>query len=129
MHDQQARVLDVMAVAVTAKFTLERPRHCVYWRESNQAQGGRTPSSAAGPLTGSMDSWAGERQAQPRGRPGGRPQTWGSALPYAPRCIGGSTGYLVIVDSVQAGVMTLMAVMPVADTAKFTLERLRRRVF
>jgi energy-converting hydrogenase B subunit Q len=33
---------------------------------------------------------------------------------------------LVVTDSVQAGVMTVMAV---ADTAKFTLERLTRRVF
>jgi energy-converting hydrogenase B subunit Q len=33
---------------------------------------------------------------------------------------------LVITDPVQAGVM---AVMAVADTAKFTLERLKRRVF
>jgi len=33
---------------------------------------------------------------------------------------------LVVTDPVQAGVMTVMAV---ADTAKFTLERLRRRVF
>lgn len=33
---------------------------------------------------------------------------------------------LVITDPVQAGVMTVMAV---ADTAKFTLERLKRRVF
>ena len=33
---------------------------------------------------------------------------------------------LVITDPVQAGVMTVMAV---ADTAKFTVERLKRRVF
>ena len=33
---------------------------------------------------------------------------------------------LVVSDPVQAGVM---AVMIVADTAKFTLERLKRRVF
>jgi energy-converting hydrogenase B subunit Q len=33
---------------------------------------------------------------------------------------------LVVTDPVQAGVMTVMAV---ADTAKFTLERLKRRVF
>jgi energy-converting hydrogenase B subunit Q len=33
---------------------------------------------------------------------------------------------LVVTDPVQAGVM---AVMVVADTAKFTLERLKRRVF
>jgi energy-converting hydrogenase B subunit Q len=33
---------------------------------------------------------------------------------------------LVVTDSVQAGVMTVMAV---ADTAKFTVERLKRRVF
>ena len=33
---------------------------------------------------------------------------------------------LVVSDSVQAGVMTVMAV---ADTAKFTVERLKRRVF
>jgi energy-converting hydrogenase B subunit Q len=33
---------------------------------------------------------------------------------------------LVVTDPVQAGVM---AVMAVADTAKFTVERLRRRVF
>ncbi len=33
---------------------------------------------------------------------------------------------LVVTDPVQAGVMTVMAV---ADTAKFTVERLRRRVF
>ena len=33
---------------------------------------------------------------------------------------------LVVTDPVQAGVM---AVMAVADTAKFTIERLRRRVF
>jgi energy-converting hydrogenase B subunit Q len=33
---------------------------------------------------------------------------------------------LVVSDPVQAGVM---AVMAVADTAKFTLERLKRRVF
>jgi energy-converting hydrogenase B subunit Q len=33
---------------------------------------------------------------------------------------------LVVTDPVQAGVM---AVMIVADTAKFTLERLKRRVF
>jgi energy-converting hydrogenase B subunit Q len=34
--------------------------------------------------------------------------------------------YLVVTDPVQAGVM---AVMAVADTAKFTVERLKRRVF
>jgi energy-converting hydrogenase B subunit Q len=33
---------------------------------------------------------------------------------------------LVVTDPVQAGVM---AVMAVADTAKFTIDRLRRRVF
>jgi energy-converting hydrogenase B subunit Q len=33
---------------------------------------------------------------------------------------------LVVTDPVQAGVM---AVMAVADTAKFTIERLHRRVF
>jgi energy-converting hydrogenase B subunit Q len=33
---------------------------------------------------------------------------------------------LVVTDPVQAGVMTVMAV---ADTAKFTVERLKRRVF
>ena len=33
---------------------------------------------------------------------------------------------LVVTDPVQAGVMTVMAV---ADTAKFTLDRLTRRVF
>jgi energy-converting hydrogenase B subunit Q len=33
---------------------------------------------------------------------------------------------LVVTDPVQAGVM---AVMAVADTAKFTIERLKRRVF
>ena len=33
---------------------------------------------------------------------------------------------LVVTDPVQAGVMTVMAV---ADTAKFTLERLKRRIF
>jgi energy-converting hydrogenase B subunit Q len=33
---------------------------------------------------------------------------------------------LVVTDPVQAGVM---AVMAVADTAKFTVERLNRRVF
>jgi energy-converting hydrogenase B subunit Q len=33
---------------------------------------------------------------------------------------------LVVTDPVQAGVM---AVMAVADTAKFTVERLKRRVF
>ena len=33
---------------------------------------------------------------------------------------------LVVTDPVQAGVM---AVMVVADTARFTLERLKRRVF
>ena len=33
---------------------------------------------------------------------------------------------LVVTDPVQAGVMTVMAV---ADTAKFTLERLKRRTF
>ena len=33
---------------------------------------------------------------------------------------------LVVSDPVQAGVM---AVMAVADTAKFTVERLRRRIF
>jgi energy-converting hydrogenase B subunit Q len=33
---------------------------------------------------------------------------------------------LVVSDPVQAGVM---AVMAVADTAKFTIERLKRRVF
>jgi len=33
---------------------------------------------------------------------------------------------LVVTDPVQAGVMTVMAV---ADTAKFTVERLTRRVF
>jgi len=33
---------------------------------------------------------------------------------------------LVVTDPVQAGVMTVMAV---ADTASFTLERLKRRVF
>jgi energy-converting hydrogenase B subunit Q len=33
---------------------------------------------------------------------------------------------LVVTDPLQAGVM---AVMAVADTAKFTVERLRRRVF
>ena len=33
---------------------------------------------------------------------------------------------LVVTDPVQAGVM---AVMAVADTAQFTLERLKRRVF
>jgi energy-converting hydrogenase B subunit Q len=33
---------------------------------------------------------------------------------------------LVVTDPVQAGVM---AVMAVADTAKFTLERLKRRLF
>jgi energy-converting hydrogenase B subunit Q len=32
----------------------------------------------------------------------------------------------VVTDPVQAGVMTVMAV---ADTATFTLERLKRRVF
>ncbi|MGC4050718.1 MAG: DUF5612 domain-containing protein [Paludibaculum sp.] len=56
-------------------------------------------------------------------RPGGPPYRMRCAASLDPR------GNLVIVDSVQAGVMTLMAVMPVADTAKFTLERLRRRVF
>jgi energy-converting hydrogenase B subunit Q len=33
---------------------------------------------------------------------------------------------LVVTDPVQAGVMTVMAV---ADTAKFTIDRLSRRVF
>jgi len=33
---------------------------------------------------------------------------------------------LVVTDPVQAGVMTVMAV---ADTAKFTIERLKRRTF
>jgi energy-converting hydrogenase B subunit Q len=33
---------------------------------------------------------------------------------------------LVVTDPVQAGVMTVMAV---ADTAKFTIERLKRRIF
>ena len=33
---------------------------------------------------------------------------------------------LVVTDPVQAGVMTVMAI---ADTAKFTVERLQRRVF
>ena len=33
---------------------------------------------------------------------------------------------LVVTDPVQAGVM---AVMAIADTAKFTIERLKRRVF
>ena len=33
---------------------------------------------------------------------------------------------LVVTDPVQAGVM---AVMAVADTAKFTIERLKRKVF
>jgi energy-converting hydrogenase B subunit Q len=33
---------------------------------------------------------------------------------------------LVVTDPVQAGVMTVMAV---ADTAKFTVERLKRRIF
>jgi energy-converting hydrogenase B subunit Q len=33
---------------------------------------------------------------------------------------------LVVTDPVQAGVMTVMAV---ADTARFTIERLKRRVF
>ncbi len=36
---------------------------------------------------------------------------------------------LVVSDPVQAGVMAVMAVMAVADTAKFTVERLKRRVF
>jgi len=36
---------------------------------------------------------------------------------------------LVVTDPVQAGVMAVMAVMAVADTAKFTVERLKRRVF
>jgi energy-converting hydrogenase B subunit Q len=33
---------------------------------------------------------------------------------------------LVVTDPVQAGVMTVMAI---AETAKFTVERLKRRVF
>jgi energy-converting hydrogenase B subunit Q len=33
---------------------------------------------------------------------------------------------LVVTDPVQAGVMTVMAI---ADTAKFTVDRLQRRVF
>jgi energy-converting hydrogenase B subunit Q len=33
---------------------------------------------------------------------------------------------LVVTDPVQAGVMTVMAI---ADTAKFTIERLQRRIF
>jgi energy-converting hydrogenase B subunit Q len=33
---------------------------------------------------------------------------------------------LVVTDPIQAGVMTVMAV---ADTAKFTVSRLQRRVF
>jgi energy-converting hydrogenase B subunit Q len=33
---------------------------------------------------------------------------------------------LVVTDPVQAGVMTVMAI---ADTAKFTIDRLQRRIF
>jgi energy-converting hydrogenase B subunit Q len=33
---------------------------------------------------------------------------------------------LVVTDPVQAGVMTVMAI---ADTAKFTIDRLKKRVF
>ena len=66
-----------------------------------------------------MSQGAGEERRQ-RGAevsPGRKPDMAGSVPDAAD---------LVVTDPVQAGVMTVMAV---ADTAKFTLERLKRRVF